>query len=125
MHSKLIHGKCFKNIFFVYFIRKWSPDPNLFEIISNIMAIILVTSYIPLLCEPGQKMISQFEIFGKETSQCNWYLFPIELQRKYLIFLTDSQRSVYIYSYGNIICERETSKKVLAASDYHSIRFKN
>lgn len=65
-----------------------------------------------LMCEPGSKMTNEYEMFGDEIDQCNWYLLPTHMQQMYLIFLSDTQNDVEICSYGNITCNRETSKRV-------------
>lgn len=73
---------------------------------------ILVGSFIFIICEPSHYCTQQFENFGDELGQCDWYALPIELQRMYLIFLSDTQKEIEIDSYGNITCQRDTSKKV-------------
>lgn len=71
------------------------------------------TIYIFLLCEPGERITIGFEDFSDELSGCDWYLLPIEMQRMYAIFLSDTQNPVKMESFANILCERETSKTVL------------
>lgn len=45
--------------------------------------------------------------------ECDWYLFPIEIQRKYLpIILMNTQKTVKLRGFGNIDITRETFKKV-------------
>lgn len=68
--------------------------------------------FVLLLCEPGTRMTNEFQAFGDELSQCEWYLLSIEMQRMYLIFSMDTQNPIKMMSYANIACERETSKKV-------------
>lgn len=64
-------------------------------------------------CDPGQRVTNQFEEFGEELSRCDWYSIPIEIQRIYLIFLSDTQQPKIIQSYGGIACTRDTCKKVI------------
>lgn len=56
--------------------------------------------------------MKQFEIFGKEFDRCDWYALPIELQRIYLISLSDTQQPETIQSFGGIVCSRDSYKKV-------------
>lgn len=64
------------------------------------------------ICEPGERVTHQFEQFCVEFGRCEWYKLPIEMQRMYLIFLSDTQQPQNICSYGGIVCTRETFKKV-------------
>lgn len=67
------------------------------------------------ICELGEQVNHQFEIFGEELERCNWNNLPTELQRMYLIFLSDIQQPVNIQSYGGIICSRDTFEKVFTS----------
>lgn len=72
----------------------------------------MMTEYIFLLCEPGMLMTHQFELFGEELARCNWYALPIEMQRIYALFLSDSQHPIEMTGYGGITCDRDTAKRV-------------
>lgn len=54
----------------------------------------------------------QFRVFSMELCQCNWHLFPIDIQRMLLIFISHTQQPIFIRSYGNILCTREFFKQV-------------
>lgn len=58
-------------------------------------------------------MTNQFEQFGLEFGRCEWNNLPIELQRMYLISLSDTQQPKNIQTYSGIMCTRDTFKKVL------------
>lgn len=66
-----------------------------------------------LVCEPGERVASQFEQFGEELGRCEWNQLPIGMQRMYLIFLSDTQQPKNLRSYGGIPCTRETFKLVI------------
>lgn len=77
-----------------------------------------------VVCELGQWVTGRFETLSLELSLCNWYAFPIEMQRVYLNFLLDSQQPVEIQSYPGIVCSRDTFKKVVFFRNYfNNIRF--
>lgn len=99
-------------LFLLSIIPKLADHLNLYETVPLSVLLIMVTSFIFILCEPGSKMTGQFEIFGQELDRCNWYALPMELQRIYMIFLSETQNQIKMFSYGNITCERVTSKKV-------------
>lgn len=84
----------------------------------------MVTSSIFIICEPGHFCTELFERFEDDLSQCDWYALPAELKRMYIVFLLDTQNPVNIYSYGGIVCGRETSKKVFNPQPQYSIKSK-
>lgn len=55
-----------------------------------VSVLIWTVALIFVLCEPGAIMTSQFEEFCDELSQCDWYFLPIEMQRMYVIILSDT-----------------------------------
>lgn len=61
----------------------------------------------------GERVTSQFEMFGEELKRCDWYLISNEMQQMYLIFMVDTQQPKNIHCYGGIQCIRETFKQVL------------
>lgn len=63
-------------------------------------------------CEFGQSVSSEFNSFDHEIYQCDWYTFPMNLQQMLVILMLDTQQSMYIRGYGNIVCSRDTFKKV-------------
>lgn len=68
-----------------------------------------------LFCEPGERVSNRFGMFGEELERCNWYELSMEMQRMYMIFLSDTQQTMNIQSYGGIQCTRDTSKRVIHA----------
>lgn len=64
------------------------------------------------ICEPGQRLTDQFDLFGVELSRCDWDKLSTEMRRMYLIFLSDTQQYVNLKSYGGFACTRNTFKKV-------------
>lgn len=83
------------------------------EIIILVYMLVLLAPYIFIFCEPSQWYINQFEGFEEEVTRCDWYSLPIDLQRIYMIFLTDAQNPIFLSSFGDIECNRDTSKRVL------------
>lgn len=56
---------------------------------------------------------NQFEMFNHELDQCNWYLYPIKMQRMLAIVMVNSQQTVFIRGYGNLACVRDYFKRVI------------
>lgn len=63
-------------------------------------------------CILGEMVTNQFEMFNDELSQCNWYVLPFELQKIMIIVIVNAQRETVIRGFGNILCTRQTFKKV-------------
>lgn len=81
---------------------------------ANPISLVLCSfTLIYLLCELGEKVTSCFGVFNVELYRCHWYLFPIEVQRMLVIFMSDTQQPIFIRSYGNIMCTRKVFKKVV------------
>lgn len=104
-----------KNIynFFSLIIILKSVDSNSQEILSLLTVLIPVFGLIFVACELNQRLTDKFGNFNDNLWEYNWYLFPIELKRMYLIFASNTQQPVNIRAYGNIFCTRETFKLVI------------
>lgn len=63
--------------------------------------------------EMGEMVTIQFNDFEMELGQCNWHLFPLKLQRIYLIILANAEQSITVHGFGNIVCVRESMKRVI------------
>lgn len=65
-----------------------------------------------VVCELGERMTYQFERFHQELERCDWHTLSIKMQRMYLVFVSDTQQTMNIACYGNILCLRDTFRKV-------------
>lgn len=83
------------------------------ELSITLAILFVVFAYLYMFCELGEKVSKQFEMFDDALSQCNWYAFPLKIQRILIIFMANSQDPAFLRGYGNILCTRETFKKVI------------
>lgn len=97
------------------FCSKWADHRDFVEMVVLYYNTIGNASLVFMLCEPGHYCSTGFESIEDQLVQCDWYLLPMELQRKYMVFLAQTQNPIQISCYFNIVCERETSKKVFIA----------
>lgn len=97
----------------LFFVTKWADDSDLFKIVNLFVMLFWMIVYTFLLCEPAARMTNQFSLFDDEVSKCDWYWLSIEMQRMYMVFLSNTQHPMKMQSFANIIAERETTKKVL------------
>lgn len=65
-----------------------------------------------LICEFGEMITNEFEMFDNEFGQCNWYRFPIEIQRMFVTVTANTQQPEILQAFGNTPCTREIFKKV-------------
>lgn len=91
---------------------KWDDDSKLSDIVFLSMIILWIFGFNLVACEPGERVSHRFHQFGMEFERCEWNKLPIEEQRMYLIFLSDTQQPKNIQAYGGVLCSRETFKRV-------------
>lgn len=109
----------FPNAFFLFIKSKSTIDFT--ELVAPIDAILGSLLLVFLLCEFGGNVTKQYELFDDELWKCDWYLFPIELERKYVIFMSYTQQPAMIRGYGNVRCVRDSFKNVMTCiKDYNS-----
>lgn len=85
---------------------------NLAVLITSFDALATACLYIFFWCESGKMVTSAFAMFDHELWQCEWYSFPIETQRMVQFFMLVTQDPAVLCGYGNIICTRDTFKRV-------------
>lgn len=82
---------------------------SLFPCLMIIMELLLI---IFLICNIGEQLIGEFEMFEQKLCNCKWYLMSAEMQQLYLTFSLYAQQMPRIQCFGNISCTRETFKMV-------------
>lgn len=86
---------------------------NAFDLCRTLFLTFWSIAFIFFLCECGERVTHQFETFNYELDKCNWYLYPMGMQRILIIVMTNSQQSMFIRGYGNLTCVRDAFKKVI------------
>ena len=110
----MLECKYFQRFYFFFssFFLKTDDHIYWYDIfVAGIFAFMTIVSCF-VMCESGEQVTDKFEQFGEEFERCDWYKLPIEIQRMYLIFLSDTQQPKTIQSYGGVVCSRETCKRV-------------
>lgn len=83
------------------------------EIIQPILLVAWSFIEIFLFCNFGEMVTQKYIEVNHAFFECNWYLFPIEIQRHYMpMILMNTQQTVILRGFGNIDITRETFKKV-------------
>lgn len=83
------------------------------ELSSTLTILLVLFAYLYTFCELGEMVCKEFETFDNELNQCNWYAFPLKIQQIFIIFMVNTQQPTTVRGYGNILCTRETFKKVI------------
>lgn len=101
----------FFKLFYELFCR-WNFQENtgkndIMDAVSAFALVIILLGIIFFLSEFGEMVSTQFAAFNERWCQCDWYLFPIEIQRMFGAFMMNTQESVIIRGYGNACCNRE------------------
>lgn len=82
------------------------------EMVRLIVLMVWPLAVIFGFCEYGEMLSEQFDAVGDKLCQCDWYTFPIKLQRIFLIVVVNAQQMTVIYCFENTPCARDTFKKV-------------
>lgn len=65
-----------------------------------------------LICYFGSEVASHFQSIAVTIYQCDWYLFPLNMQKWLPMTLALAQKPIYICQFGQIHCTREIFKRV-------------
>lgn len=96
---------------------------NSYAVITSLLIFSWALLIILFWCEFGKIVCEKFAVFDHELWQCKWYLFPIEMQRMLVIFMSNTQDQATLLGYGNIECTRDTFKRVICFFSFSSCNF--
>lgn len=99
-------------IFRIYVLLKSEENWNPVEMIFTLILLYASVMAILFFCEFGEMVGSAVDAFDAELCQCDWYEFPIEMQKLLATFMLSTQRSTVFRGYGDIPCNRNYFKKV-------------
>lgn len=88
-------------------------------LISNSLEMFWLLALMYTLCQFGQQMTDQFSSFEHTIAGTDWYTFPIDMQRHFIIIMKTGQDPVELKGFGNVYCSRETFKKVILFFKLH------
>lgn len=99
-------------LYFFWLNPKKSNGANPVDLMNAILSVIWTFVTIFFVCELGEKVTHDFNLFYHELCNCDWFLFPIEMKRIYLIVLVGAEQAMPIQGYANTTCTRDTFKNV-------------
>lgn len=103
-------------MFFSKFLQSDS-NSNLTETINPVIGVFWMYSTLFLYCETGERVTHQFNQFSEKLCYSDWYLFPLEMQRMFIIMLCGTQEPTIIQGYANTVCTRDAFKLVWFGKD--------
>lgn len=74
--------------------------------------------WIAFLCEFAELITNRFNMFSDELWQCDWYSFPIDVQRSLIIVILNTNVPTILHGSAGAVCTREAFKMV-----FHLKRF--
>lgn len=98
--------------FYCFFLYQSEPNPNLASLVTSLIVALWVVVMIFLTCESGERLTNQYDIFEYEYDQCNWYSFPLEIQRTLPILISSHQRPAMVQGYAHTVCRRASCATV-------------
>lgn len=63
-------------------------------------------------------LINQFDAFHEKFCQCNWSLLPVDMQKTFLVALSNTQQAPEIRGFGDAICTRPAFMQVIFYFDF-------
>lgn len=64
------------------------------------------------------KVGEQFNLLDDALCECDWYLFPMEMQQIFITVMAGTQQPTIVQGFGNVLCTRETFSKVIFQFDF-------
>lgn len=66
-----------------------------------------------IFSDPGENVSNRFGNINDTIYYCDWYSFPIEIQRLLPTIMVSTQEAVIIQGFANLSCTRDAFKKVI------------
>ena len=102
------------NVFVIFLLLLLKSDySSPAELIGLLMQIGYTFGSLFAYCEFGERVTHQFNQFNENFCNCDWFSFPIEMQRIYLLVLVGVQDPVIIRGYAHTVCTRDAFKRVI------------
>ena len=102
---------CCLCLFFIILFQS-QPTPNMTILASASFEGFWAFAFIVFFCEFGHHVHNSFDDLNAAIDQLNWFRFPLKIQKMLPIIMTGCQHPKSIKGYGDVLCIRDTSKKV-------------
>lgn len=95
---------------------QWQNEKNSMVLQLTIFDACLAFGILALACELSQRIENTFIEIDAIIGRCDWYLYPIEIQRILPMIISMTQQPVTIECFGSASCNRDQFKKVNSAN---------
>lgn len=82
------------------------------EILNAFMMIFWAVIQMYIFCELGENVTERFSQIPRAIYCCDWYMYPMEIQRALPTVMVAAQQPVVFQGFSNLKCTREAFKKV-------------
>lgn len=110
--SSSISHRLILNFLLLLCFKKSNSTSTTSELLQPLLSVVWSFAIVFGICEFGERLTGRFDVFDATLWQCNWYSYPIELQRSLPILMANAQQIPFLKSYGNITCTRDSFKMV-------------
>lgn len=108
-----LHNISFRFRFQFFVSCKADANSSPVELIISTLIVFWTFFALFLICESGDRISQAFGRSYYELAQFDWYLFPTDIRRLYLLFLLDTQQPINLHCFARILCARDTFKRVI------------
>lgn len=99
-------------MFHLCFHSKLSSNPSTAGILISTLMICWTLLFLFFCCELGEMVANRLNSLDNELCRCDWHVFSVEMRRFYIITMCNTQQATIIRGYGNMVCTRDSFKKV-------------
>lgn len=85
------------------------------EVIPPIVSEIGLFTGLYVLWDIGESVMQRYENISRSVYQLNWYLLPLETQRKLPTILAMAEKNIYLRGFARFHCTRAVFFQVLSA----------
>lgn len=83
------------------------------EVAQQMLAEIALLSSVYFLCEIGDNVTQRYENVSRTVYQLNWYMLPLNMQRKLPSILAMTEKNIFIRGFARFHCTRTIFSQVL------------
>lgn len=85
---------------------------DVIDVIQPAFCLITMFMWLFLFCFLGEMVTSRFRNVDDALYECVWYLYPMEIRKKFPIMILISQEPVSLRGFANFRCTHEAFNKV-------------
>lgn len=113
-------------IFFKHFnYLQTNSETDSAVLLQSILCIVGSLQMLFVACEVGQRSSNEFNGIYDSICQLEWHLYPIEVQKMFVLIMMYTQEPLEIAFFGSSTCSRDQFKKVQFDGRRFCLRIEN